>query len=165
MARVKTPPRAELIAAVMQDARNSSTAGMLFHQLIAERVGLGPTDHKCADLLMQEGPRTAGELVERTGLTSGAITGVIDRLELVGFVRRERDPADRRRVVVQPIQERLYAVLGPIFASLSEASATLLSTYSDAELRVIADFMHRSIAMMAEETAKLRATAPSPAGR
>ena len=65
----------------------------MFHQAIADRLGLNVTDHKCIDLLLMKGPLTAGELAGMTGLTTGAITAVIDRLEKAGFVRREDDPA------------------------------------------------------------------------
>src|SRR5215207_5351058 len=78
-----------------------STATVLFHAAIADRVGVSVTDMKCYSILRQAGPITAGELGERVGLTTGAITGVIDRLEHVGLARRVRDPHDRRRVVLE----------------------------------------------------------------
>src|SRR2546428_12497931 len=99
-AAVKPPPtRAELLAAMNEAARRKSTATVLFHTAVAERLGLSATDHKYADLIARQGPMTAGELADRTGLTTGAITGVLDRLEPAGGVRRERDPHDRRRVM------------------------------------------------------------------
>src|SRR6185436_7386052 len=78
-----------------------STATVLFHSAIADRLGVSVTDLKCYSILRQTGPITAGELGERLGLTTGAITGVIDRLEHVGLVHRARDPNDRRRVVLE----------------------------------------------------------------
>src|SRR4051794_9372852 len=78
-----------------------STATVLFHSAIADRLGVGVTDVKCYSILRQTGPITAGDLAERVGLTTGAITGVIDRLEQAGLVRRVRDPNDRRRVVLE----------------------------------------------------------------
>src|SRR5215207_9974485 len=97
-----------------------STATVLFHAAVADRLGIGTTDVKCYSILRQTGPITAGELGERVGLTTGAITGVIDRLEHVGLVQRARDPNDRRRVVLEllsnPEHERelnqLYMPLG-----------------------------------------------------
>src|SRR6516164_9446091 len=97
--------REELLAALNDEFRQLTTATILFHQAIADRLGMNVTDHKCADILLRAGPITAGELAQRTGLTTGAITGVIDRLEKAGFVRRVRDPGDRRRVVVVPLPE------------------------------------------------------------
>src|SRR4030095_3865035 len=80
--------------------RRHSTATVLFHAAIAEQLGLNATDHKAADLLMQRGPLSAGALAELAGVTTGSVTGMIDRLERAGWVRRTRDPADRRRIIV-----------------------------------------------------------------
>src|SRR5918997_6772224 len=75
-----------------------STTTVLFHSAVADRLGVSATDVKCYTILRQTGPLTAGELAERVSLTTGAITGVIDRLERAGLVRRAADPHDRRRV-------------------------------------------------------------------
>src|SRR5438094_10452311 len=77
--------------------RRHSTASVLFHHAVAERLGLGPTDHKCLDLLRERGKMTGSELAATTGLTSGAITGVVARLERTGYLRREADRHDGRR--------------------------------------------------------------------
>src|SRR6266513_5943688 len=78
-------------------ARQHSTAVVLFHHAVAERLGLGPSDHKCLDLLRERGPMAGSDLGAITGLTSGAITGVVARLEQAGYVRREPDPHDGRK--------------------------------------------------------------------
>src|SRR5215469_18067052 len=78
-------------------ARRHSTATVLFHHAVAVRLGLGPTDHKCLDLLRERGPMTGSDLGAITGLTSGAITGVVARLDRAGYLRREPDPLDGRR--------------------------------------------------------------------
>jgi DNA-binding MarR family transcriptional regulator len=135
--------------------RELSTATILFHQAIADRLGLNPTDHKCLDLLASKGLMTAGELAETTGLTTGAITGVVDRLEWAGFVRREDDPNDRRRVILRVIPKG-YREIGRLFESLSAAVNDLGARYSDGELATILDFMGRSSRMLHEETTKLR---------
>jgi DNA-binding transcriptional ArsR family regulator len=99
--------RATLLAVVGRElGREVSARMVMFHQAIAERLGLNATDHKALDLLGRAGPITAGELAELTGLTTGAITGIIDRLEKAGFVRRENDPKDRRRVIIRPLMEK-----------------------------------------------------------
>src|SRR5207245_7886714 len=83
-------------------ARRHSTAVVLFHHAVAERLGLGPTDHKCLDLLRERGAITGSELAAITGLTTGAITGVVARLEQAGYVRRESDPHDGRKQMLYP---------------------------------------------------------------
>ncbi len=138
-----------------------SAATIMFHQAVADRLGLNVTDHKCADILLRTGPITAGELAQRTGLTTGAITGVIDRLEQAGFVRRARDAHDRRRVIIEPMRERLEQEIGPLFESMARASAALCARYSTQELAVIHDFASRAHAMAYEEARKLREGAAS----
>src|SRR5262249_43014336 len=94
--------RAELLAARVGEFRQLSAATIMFHQAVADRLGMNVTDHKCADILERNGPMTAGELAERTGLTTGAITGVIDRLEKAGFVRRAEHPAHPPPATIAP---------------------------------------------------------------
>src|SRR3954469_25863915 len=96
--------REALIAALFLEVRQMSTGAIMFHQAIADRLGLHPTDHKCADLIMRHGAMTSGRLAELTGLTTGAITGVVDRLESRGLARRATDPRDRRRVIVELVK-------------------------------------------------------------
>src|SRR5262245_47198056 len=139
-----TRKRTELIAALNDEFRQASTATILFHQAIADRLGMNVTDHKCADILLRAGPITAGELARRTGLTTGAITGVIDRLERAGFARRVRDPGDRRRVTIEPIVKQLMRVIGPWFESMARSAHDLCNQYSTEELAVIRDFTTRA---------------------
>jgi DNA-binding MarR family transcriptional regulator len=148
--------REELLAALGDGFRQLSTATVLFHQAVADRLGMNVTDHKCADILLRTGPITAGELARRTGLTTGAITGVIDRLEGAGFVRRARDPDDRRRVIIEPVVKRIERVIGPLFESMARAAAELCARYSTGQLGVIRDFTARACRMADEETRKLR---------
>lgn len=150
------PSRAELLDALMVAFRQSSAATVLFHQAIADRLGLNATDHKCADILERSGPITAGELAKLTGLTTGAITGVVDRLEKAGFVRRAEDPDDRRRVVLEPQSKQMAKVMGPLFESMGKAAATLCEKFRTDELLVIREFTLRANDMTLEETRKLR---------
>ena len=95
-----------------------------------EDVGVNPTDFGSLCLLLLHGPAPAGRLAELTGLTTGAVTGVIDRLEKGGFVRRELDPADRRKVIVVPDAERVDRDLFPHFPSLKRAAPNSSTTTS-----------------------------------
>ena len=89
--------RQELVEGIVgRQVRRFSTAAVLLHHAVAEHLGLGPTDHKCLDLLRERGAMTGSALGAITGLTSGAITGVVARLERAGYLRREPDPHDRR---------------------------------------------------------------------
>jgi DNA-binding MarR family transcriptional regulator len=107
-------------------------------------VGLNPTDLGSLCLLLLHGPAPAGWLAESAGLSTGAVTGVIDRLEKGGFVRRELDPADRRKVIVVPDRARVDSDLFPHFPSLQRARATsFYDDFSDAELERIAEFLSR----------------------
>jgi DNA-binding MarR family transcriptional regulator len=148
--------RAELLAALNDEFRELSTATILFHQAVADRLGMNVTDHKCAGILLQTGPITAGELAQQTGLTTGAVTGVIDRLEKAGFAQRKKDPNDRRRVVVDPIVSRIEKAIGPLFESMSRSAAELCADYSTEELSVIREFCERARRMANDETRKLR---------
>ncbi|WP_437276430.1 MarR family transcriptional regulator [Sorangium sp. So ce375] len=138
--------------------RELSTQSVLLHQAIAERLGLKGTDHKYLDVIQRAaevGPVTPGDLVQLTGLTSGGVTGVLDRLEAAGFVRRVKHPSDRRQLVIEPVAER-YAEIGVLFARFRERWTALCSRYSLAELRLICDFFEQAIALMAEEIARMQ---------
>src|SRR5262245_42675343 len=154
-----TRKRTELIAALGDEFRQLSTATILFHQAIADRLGMNVTDHKCADILLGTGPITAGELARRTGLTTGAITGVIDRLEKAGFVRRAKDAGDRRRVIIEPLPEQIGRKIGPLFESIAQAMAELCGDYTMEELAVIREFTARAHQSAYEEIRKLRESA------
>lgn len=136
--------RQEMIEKIIELLREQSTQTILFHAFIAEQLGLNSTDHKALDIILKSDGITAGQLAEVTRLTTGAITGVIDRLEKAGFVRRVFDKNDRRRVIIQfapESEEKLF----PVFKPLKEKAKSVLENYTDAELAVIAGFIERSI--------------------
>jgi len=152
------PSREQMTADFMQSISRLSTWTVMFHQAASLHMGLNPTDGKCLGVLQETGPLTAGELAEITGLTTGAITGVIDRLEGHGFVRRTADPHDRRRVVIELIPGGTNTLeTAAIFGPLADATInTLLGQYNDEELAVVLDFVQRGAALMKEQTARLR---------
>ena len=128
-------------AALMQELENalrrSSAQGVIFGQTVANVVGISGSDLECLDFLNLEGRVTAGRLAEVTGLTTGAITGVVDRLEKAGLVRRERDEADRRKVFIATVPENV-AKIGRFYEHMQRGDAEALGAYSDAELRLAA---------------------------
>jgi DNA-binding MarR family transcriptional regulator len=138
--------------------RELSTQSVLLHTAIAERLGLKGTDHKYLDIIARAagaGPVTPGDLVQLTGLTSGGVTGVLDRLEEAGFVRRMKHPHDRRQLVVEPVPSR-YEEIGALFAPFRESWAALCARYTPAEMELIAGFFEQASALMAQEIARMR---------
>jgi DNA-binding MarR family transcriptional regulator len=113
---------------------------VLHNQAVAQRVGLGGSDSQFLSLLGIHGPLTPGRLAELTGLTTGTVTGVIDRLERAGYARRERDAADRRKVLVTPVPEAM-ATLAEHYREHGEHLDAVLRRRNAAQLRVIADFL------------------------
>ena len=141
----------EILGKIMQEM---STATVLFHQKIAEKLGLNPTDHKCLGLIMQNESMTAGDLARITGLTTGAVTGVIDRLEAKDLVRRQKDPSDRRKIIVAANFEKVINEVSPYFASLAAAMNELYNQYSEHELQTILDFVTKSVEIIEKEANK-----------
>jgi DNA-binding MarR family transcriptional regulator len=131
--------------------REGSTLTVLRHAKIAERMGLSGTDHKTLDLVAQaDGPLTAGRIAELTGLSTGAVTGVIDRLEKVGLVRRVRDTDDRRKVLVEVIPGAIerYA---PLFQSALDDLREMLGQFSPAEREVIERYQNVTLEQLRNE--------------
>jgi DNA-binding MarR family transcriptional regulator len=159
-----SPERKELLEKLSRGGRQLSAATIMFHQAVADQLGLHPTDHKCADFLFLKGPMTAGELAELTGLTTGAITGVIDRLAEAGFVRREEDANDRRRVIVRVVPERFQEV-APLFESLAKTMNEVCAHFTDQELAVILDFQTRAHQGVHAATAELRRQSSGKRGK
>jgi DNA-binding MarR family transcriptional regulator len=149
--------REETIQAIIEKLREMSTETIMFHQGVADTLGLHITDHKCLDLIHRFGAMPAGRLAELTGLTTGAVTGIIDRLEKAGYVRRADDPNDRRRTIVEPVRnKKLERKIEVIFMPLHERMYKLLSSYSDSELAFLLAATTEFIDQTREESKKLR---------
>src|ERR1700681_702022 len=112
--------RAALVEELEHAVRRSSAQGVIFGQTVANSVGISSSDLECLDFLNLEGRVTAGRLAEVTGLTTGAITGVVDRLEKAGLVRRERADHDRRKVFIAAIPENT-AKIGRFYQHMQQA--------------------------------------------
>jgi DNA-binding MarR family transcriptional regulator len=134
------PERAELEVAFATAMRRTGSLMQLMGQAAADRIGINNTDLNCLNILSFSGHMTAGELARATGLTTASITGVIDRLEEAGFVRRERDPHDRRRVVVRLALDKAVHEVASVFAPMLRDWREMAARYSDDELRLIVDF-------------------------
>lgn len=135
----ENPSRAELLTQLRRVGREHSDATVLFHSALATKAGLHPTDYKALGVLDRLGPMSAGELGHHTGLAAASVTNLIDRLAAKGFVRREPDPTDRRRVLLHADVTALTA--NEFFAAWHRSAARLWQRYSDTELAVILDFL------------------------
>jgi DNA-binding MarR family transcriptional regulator len=144
-------------------ARRHSTAVVLFHHAVAERLGLGPTDHKCLDLLRERGPMAGSDLGAITGLTSGAITGVVARLEQAGYLRREPDPHDGRKQILHIALERVH--IHDVIDPLRKDVAALLENFDAHQLTAIAEFLAGTTNLVYRHAALLRAETISDVGR
>ncbi len=161
MSSTNSSDRAALVAALTGALREVTALGVLFSQAMADHLGIGSTDMECLDLLMRNGPVTAGRLAELTGLTTGAVTGLIDRLERAGYVRREQDPNDRRRVIISSNSEREAELLS-LASGMQQAVEALYTRYTDAELALILGFVNRASAVSKDEISRLgREAAPA----
>ncbi len=147
--------RAALLEALHRASRQLTNQNGIYTDAVAARLGLNRTDLDCLSIVHLAGSATAGELAEITGLTTGAMTGVIDRLAQAGYVVRDTDPDDRRRVIVRPVAERGRSV-GELFEPMRRAVEELYRRYSDDELAVLLDVNERLLPVMQEETARLR---------
>src|SRR6266700_6556920 len=144
-------------------ARRHSTAVVLFHHAVAERLGLGPTDHKCLDLLRDRGAMAGSDLGAITGLTSGAITGVVARLERAGYLRRDPDPHDRRKQILLLALER--SPIQDVIDPLRRDVAALLENFDTHQLTAIAEFLARTTDLIYRHAALLRGETISGLGR
>ena len=152
-------PRAALHAALDRELGTIGTQSVLLSQAVADQLGLSATDVEVLDLLGRAGPLAAGQLAEVTGLTSGAVTRLIDRLERAGYVQRTPHPQDRRSVLIVPVAERLAHDVAPLYRALEQALARLYAGYTEDQLALIRDFIGRVNAVAREHIARLRSAA------
>lgn len=141
---------------LMMAMRRSSATGVLHSQAVARRVGINSSDLECLDLILMGGPASAGEIGRRTGLTSGAVTGLIDRLERQQLVERTADPRDRRKVLVK-VREDGIGRLSAYFEPMQRAMTAFLAEYDEEQLALIADFIERGTAIAMARVTELNA--------
>jgi DNA-binding MarR family transcriptional regulator len=150
------PERARLAAAFGAALRQSGALMQLMGQAAADRIGINATDLNCLNILSFRGQMTAGELARATGLTTASITGVVDRLEEAGYVRRERDRRDRRRVVIQLVLETAMRDVASVFRPMMRDWQQMAAQYTDDELRLIVGFYGRLEVVLRSHLTRLR---------
>ncbi len=144
----------EMIKRVMLAGRENATNSMLFHQGIAHILGLHVPDMRCLELIARRGPTNPSELAKLTGLTTGAVTVLIDRLEKAGLVQRKPDENDRRKTVLATTT-RAKKLMLPLYEPMARGMAKLLSQYSKDELTAIEKFFIETKEFWREESEKL----------
>jgi DNA-binding MarR family transcriptional regulator len=157
----RTKARAALLQELEEAMRRSSAQGVLYGQTVANVAGIANSDLECMDILYLEGRVTAGRLAEVTGLTTGAITGVVDRLEKAGLVRRERDENDRRKVFIAVVPEAAMKI-GQFYVPMQRAMEKVFNTYSDEELRLLLRFATEGYKSVLAATAALKGLLDTP---
>jgi len=151
--------RAELLKQLEETLRKVGAQSVLLSDTVARLVGVNSTDLECLDLLEMAGPTTAGRLAEHAGLTTGAMTAVIDRLEHAGYARRVRDAEDRRLVHVEALPRTFKDVAG-LYRRLADSTARLHEDYDDRQLTLIVDYLTRALALAADHVAWLQTLRP-----
>ncbi|MFB7159307.1 MarR family winged helix-turn-helix transcriptional regulator [Lysinibacillus sp. NPDC056232] len=132
-----------------------SSALIMFHQEVANKLDLNITDYKVLGII-PNGGITAGEIAIHTGLSTGMVTTVVDRLEKKNYVYRDKHPSDRRKVIIKNNIEKTYTELAPIFQSFGVEMRKIYSSYNDHEIKTIMSFLNKSIEVFKKETAKLK---------
>jgi DNA-binding MarR family transcriptional regulator len=120
-------------------------ASLQMHETIARKAGFSGTDHKYLGFFLQKGKLTAGELAALSGLTTGAVTGLIDRFEKKNLVKREYDENDRRKVFIVADYKKIVKIFKPYYKQFQEESEKLMATFSTKEIAVIQSFLLKGI--------------------
>lgn len=136
-------------------SRQYSDASIFMHEAIARKAGLSGTDHKYLGLILQHKELTAGDISKLTGLTTGAVTGLIDRLEKKKLLKRQFTKDDRRKVIIIPNAENSMKLLQPIFSELQQKTADLIASFSEKEIQIIERYLTEATAIMNETTDNL----------
>jgi DNA-binding MarR family transcriptional regulator len=143
--------------------RDFITAVVVFHDVVGRLLGVSAVERKCLDLVSR-GPVTAGAIAQHTGLTTGAVTGLVDRLEKAGYVQRAADPSDRRRVTISMRPNtRRDEVMAAVFGPLRQDMAEITGRYDAKEASAIADFLSRTTETLVRHTRGLSSDERSPA--
>ncbi|WP_209860541.1 MarR family winged helix-turn-helix transcriptional regulator [Paenibacillus shirakamiensis] len=137
--------------------RGLGSRTILYQQNVAASLGLYNNDFISVDILRETGPITAGELSKKTGLATGTITALVDRLEKIGYVRREHDPSDRRRVIIVPQYEHKEEISNT-YSPLHQAMLSLASSYTEDELELITQFLGKASGILEEQIQQLSST-------
>jgi DNA-binding MarR family transcriptional regulator len=152
----------EVFHELIDEVRRSQAATQRFDQAVGDAIGLNRTDMRCVDAIERAGTLTAGQLAEATGLTSGAMTTALDRLEQAGYARRRRDSGDRRRVLIE-LTQKAHELASRFYAAHAAESERLYARYSEAQLELLLEFVRGGREFNEREAARLEAAQRAPA--
>lgn len=125
------------------------------HETVGRKTGLSDTDHKYLGFLLQKGAMTAGELARLTGLTTGAVTGLVDRLEKKKLLKRQPDKTDRRKTIIVPDDNKIRALLQPLYQDFQDDTDQLFASFSAAELKILEQYFSKALDIMHHKIAQL----------
>ena len=145
----------QVINRIRKISQQYTYTSIQMHETIGQKAGLSGTDHKYLGFLIEKGPMTAGELSHLTGLTTGAITGLIDRFERKKLVKRQSASDDRRKVTIVPNTEKIMALFTPLYKEFRSNTDALLATFSNDEIKTIETYFSKAIEIMKETTKRL----------
>jgi len=145
----------DAIQQIRKLSQHYAYSSIQMHEAVARKAGLSGTDHKYLGFFLVKGQMTAGELSALTGLTTGAVTGLIDRFEKKKLVKRKFAEDDRRKVIIAPDTKRIMALLAPLYKDFRGRSDQLLASFSKKEIKVIEAYFLKAIGIMNDTTNKL----------
>ena len=145
----------DLIKRIRKLNQQHAYTSIQMHEAVARKAGLPGTDHKYLGFFLEKGQMTAGELSNLTGLTTGAVTGLIDRLEKKKLVKRQFAKDDRRKVIIEPNTKNIMALLEPLYKEFRNKSEKLIDSFSNREIKIIETYFLKAIEIMNETTNKL----------
>jgi DNA-binding MarR family transcriptional regulator len=154
-ADAQTDPKAKLMAELVMAVRGNQEAVHQMDEAAHMAMGVNGTDGRCLDLIDRGGPISAGQLAKDAGLTTGAVTAVLDRLEKKGYVRRRPDPDDRRRVLVE-ITEKAREAAMELYGPLAEMGWDFQQRLSEEDLRLLIEFNRLSHEINQRRAAQIR---------
>lgn len=149
----------DLIKQMRKLTQHYAYSSIRMHEAVARKAGLSGTDHKYLGFLMEKGQMTAGELSHLTGLTTGAVTGLIDRFEKKKLVKRQFAENDRRKVIIVPETKHIMELLAPLYKEFRKKSEKLTASFSKKEIKIIEAYFSKAIGIMEETTRVLDSTA------
>ena len=145
----------DVIKQIRKLSQQYAYTSIQMHEAVARKAGLSGTDHKYLGFLIEKGQMTAGELSNLTGLTTGAVTGLIDRFEKKKLVKRQFAEDDRRKVIIEPNTKNIMALFVPLYKEFRNKSEKLIASFSDKEIKIIETYFLKAIEIMNETTNKL----------